>query len=113
MMELIERAIPVIQHPPEARDPAGLVPQERPVETSALVASTAAESPCAEDSHRADEQEATGYEVALAGVHAALERLRLQHAQLTSGAVLQTYHRQVKFDVEDSRPATKPLSVKG
>jgi hypothetical protein len=87
MMELIERAIPVIQHPPY-------------------------ESPGPDrGSARNDEQ--ADIEVALARAHTALERMRTRHAQLTSGAILQQYQRLQAFDAEDSRPATRVLSVQG
>jgi hypothetical protein len=111
MMELVERAIPVIQHPPEARDvpaQAPVVPTPTPAEVSV---SKVLEAP--DRARRARDDGGRNIEVALSGVHAALERLRVQHAELTSGAVLQQYQRQITFEVEDSRPATKVLSVQG
>jgi hypothetical protein len=111
MMELVERAIPVIQHPPEARDlpnPAPPAPAQAPVQVRA---SSAAEP--AARVRRSRDEDRRNLEVALTGIHAALERLRVQHAQLTSGAVLQQYQRQITFEVEDSRPADKVLSVQG
>jgi hypothetical protein len=111
MMELVERAIPVIQHPPEAHDLPTPAPQVRtpaPVEVSV---SKALEAP--DRARRSRDDDGRDIEVALSGVHAALERLRVQHAELTSGAVLQQYQRQITFEVEDSRPATKVFSVQG
>jgi hypothetical protein len=112
MMELIERAIPVIQHPPEARTPADLAPRE-PVAATAepvLLPESPAASPVTRCTRGDEERD---LEATLSGVRAALERLRVQHAQLTSGAVLQQYQRQLTIEIEDSRPATRVLSVQG
>jgi hypothetical protein len=111
MMELVERAIPVIQHPPEPRalpEPAPPVRAEAPASAAAPASAEPASRP-----RRSRDAERRDYEAALTGVHAVLERLHVQQAQLTSGAVLQQYQRQVAFEVEDSRPATKVLSVQG
>lgn len=110
MMELVERAIPVIQHPPEPRALPEPAPQARTA-TSANVAAPVSIEPSRP--RRSREAERRDIEVALTGVHVALERLQVQHAQLTSGAVLQQYQRQITFEVEDSRPADKVLSVQG
>jgi hypothetical protein len=112
MMELIERAIPVIQHPPEPRKLTELAPPE-PGAASADPVRPPASSPSAPPKRRTREEVKRDLEVALTGVHAALERLHVQHAQLTSGAVLQQYQRQLTFEVEDLRPATRVLSVQG
>ena len=110
-MELVERAIPVIQHPPEPR----AMPEPAPPVCSATPTSAAGPAPAELESHPRHSRDAEhrDIEVALSGIRAALERLRVQHAQLTSGAVLQQYQRQVTFEVEDSRPADKVLSVQG
>jgi hypothetical protein len=113
MMELVERAIPVIQHPPEtkaavepARRAATAVPQ--------APATTTASKPVQHDANSVENaNRASATDNAVAHLYHSLERLRTQQAQLTSGAVLQQYQRQLSFDVEDSRPATKVLSVKG
>src|SRR5436190_23398292 len=111
MIQLLERAIPVIQHPPEARDLPKPTPQAPPQAPVQVPASCTAEP--AARVRRSRDEERRNLEVALTGVHTALERLRVQHAQLTSGAVLQQYQRQITFEVEDSRPADKVLSVQG
>ncbi|HVJ69427.1 MAG TPA: hypothetical protein VM510_15735 [Caulifigura sp.] len=110
MMELIERAIPVIQHSPETG--AILQPGLTPAETPPPVAARTDTSTLDVDaSHAGDNTVST--ELAVADVYRTLERLRTQQAQLTSGTVLQQYQRQLTFDVDDSRPSTKVLSVQG
>ncbi len=114
MMELIESAIPVIQqarpsagggvlHGSGAREPVGMGDGgAKPGLTTGCDQT--------EDGH---DHEAAALDATVAQLHRALERLRLQHAQLTSGAILQQYQRQSTTVVEDSRPATKVLSVQG
>lgn len=112
MMELVERAIPVIQHPPEAGATKEPVRAEPPV-AAAAGAATEVGSAIEPPPSRRDDELAVEITTALAHVHQTLERLRTQQAQLTSGAILQQYQRQVTFQAEDSRPATKVLSIQG
>ncbi|WP_145027681.1 hypothetical protein [Caulifigura coniformis] len=108
MMELVERAIPVIQHVPGSANNHELKTKDSAVCSAAEPRSSEA-SPI--DGQQHDDTLRAGLNEALSQVHRTLERLRTQHAQLTSGALLQQYQRHTAFPVEDSRPATKLLSV--
>ena len=111
MMELVERAIPVIQHSPEAGSKAELLRKAR---AQVLPASPPEDhSPPADEVDAGEVERSAGIDSAVAHVYRTLDRMRSQQAQLTSGTILQQYQRQLSFEVEDSRPATKVLSVQG
>jgi len=114
MMELVERAIPVIQHVPGTG--AVQEPKTRDAARSPAASphSTAPDCDSGHDEQRQHEDSVrAGLDEALSQVHRTLERLRTQHAQLTSGALLQQYQRQTSSPVADSRPATRVVSVQG
>lgn len=114
MMELLESAIPVIQHalPPSPPDRVHAKDVQGPANgTTHPIAMGCDATPMESSDGR--ERESLLLDMTAAQIHRTLERLRTQHAQLTSGALLQQYQRQTTFAVENSRPATKVLSVQG
>jgi hypothetical protein len=116
MMELIEAAIPVIQHLPTAGAEVADAARQNlgnPGAVQAVAVDAERDAEDRRDVAAADDQAAADQTALAAHIERTLERLRSGQASLLSGAILQQYQRQVVFEVQNSRPATRVLDVQG